>query len=270
MTRHHLLCAVSVVALTATANAADMSGGLKEPPYIPAPFWGGFYIGVNGGGIWSEQRIGAELDNLYANPGVVTPFLAKQSLDLSGGFGGGQIGFNWQRERLVYGIEVDIQGASINQNKTAWATDGVGSVWANGTSELDWFGSVRGRLGITVLEGFGLAYITAGVAFGGVQDKLNVTAYGANSDSYSVSHNNNDVGVGYIIGAGFEYSFSPAWSVKLEYSFFELDFEKNRINFSDNYGCYNFAASQDFEDRGFQIARIGINYHFLPAYQPLK
>ena len=63
------------------ANAADLStGGHKDTTVPLVAIWSGFYAGVNGGGGWSQDN------NLaYGNSNGLNP---------SGGFGGGQIGYN--------------------------------------------------------------------------------------------------------------------------------------------------------------------------------
>src|SRR5215472_3907199 len=85
-----------------SASAADLGrGGYKDgPAYVAVDMWSGFYAGVNGGGGES------------ANSGELSP---------SGGFGGGQIGYNWQGvfglgHNAVLGIEADIQGAGISES----------------------------------------------------------------------------------------------------------------------------------------------------------
>src|SRR5215469_4641385 len=131
----------SAVALT-SANAADMyvpaaagPGGFKDVPYVAS--WAGFYAGVNGGYGWSEHS------DVLAGPGF-------RGLSPSGGFGGGQIGYNWQGvldPRIVLGIEADIQGAGINDNKFFGPRPPILRVFSDFESRLDYFGTVRGRLG---------------------------------------------------------------------------------------------------------------------------
>src|SRR5262249_22306178 len=122
------------IAALAAANAADMyrapepvMGGYKDAPWMPA--WSGFYIGVNGGGAWSVD-----------NDKFAKPANAFGGISPSGGFGGGQIGYNWQSSHFVLGVEADLQGASVEDK----ATDFLGTV---AKSRLDFFGTVRGRLG---------------------------------------------------------------------------------------------------------------------------
>ncbi len=176
-----LLSGIVAAALTAavamtSANAADMySGPIVEPlredgPVYVGVNWSGLYAGVNGGYGWN---------NRYDN------------LDPTGGFGGGQIGFNFQRGSFVAGLESDIQGAGIN--------DSGGGV----KSSLDWFGSVRGRAGYAF--GRTLAYATGGLGYGQVTNA-----------GFSETQ------AGWVAGAGAEYKIAPVWSAKVEYQYFEL------------------------------------------------
>src|SRR5215469_2733213 len=162
----------SVVAL-ASANAADMyvappagPGGYKDAPYY-AP-WAGFYAGVNGGYGWGAQNTVRDLAE-NANTGTI---IAETDAHFTpeGGFGGGQIGYNWQPvsgggykdgpafSHIVLGVEADIQGSGISGNATASLDPGL--ISAHGSSSLDWFGTVRGRLGY--ICGNALFYGTGG------------------------------------------------------------------------------------------------------------
>ena len=107
---------------------------------------------------------------------------------------------------FVFGIEADIQGADITGSGTS-----IGTGALHGEDNLDWFGTVRGRVGYAV--GAALLYGTGGVAFGGVQDKL--TVVGATK-----SHDATDTG--YAAGGGVEYAFAPSWSGKVEYQYINL------------------------------------------------
>ncbi len=237
------LTLTSVVALAVSANAADMyrapAGGYKDapPPYVGVN-WTGFYAGINGGGAWSEQ-------NQLADPTI--PY---GGLSPSGGFGGGQIGYNWQGIGLfgpsfVFGIETDIQGGSIGASGTDIAGFGY-------KSDLDYFGTVRGRLGY----GFDrtLIYFTGGFAYGGLNKRT--------SDGYRY----NDTATGYVLGGGLEYKFTPAWSVKLEYQY---------LNFGQNdavtLGGASYRADTGvLRDDDYHTVRIGLNYQFHGGYEPLK
>jgi outer membrane immunogenic protein len=77
------------------------------------------------------------------------------------------------------------------------------------TTNIDWFGTVRGRLGLD-FNGF-MPFITAGFAFGGVEASSNGLATAS------------DTKTGWTIGGGGEWRFDQHWSVKAEYLFIDLD-----------------------------------------------
>ncbi len=234
------LTLASVVAI-ASANAADMyvpgpAGGYKDGP-VAGPLWNGAYVGINGG---------------YASDGNSSLTVVEDpAFASSGGFGGGQIGYNWQPMgagykdgpaygNFVFGIEADIDGADITGSKT------VSGVTASNT--LDWFGTVRGRAGYAV--GAALLYGTGGLAFGGVDDKLT---------SGGTTKADNSTKTGYAAGGGVEYAFNPAWSGKVEYLYINLG--------SDTVVKGLDKATFDHE---YNTVRVGLNYHILPGYEPLK
>ncbi len=209
MLRRVLLAAGSVIALTAAANAADMyrapaSASYQDTPYVGVD-WSGLYVGVNGGYGWDAKNVAA---------GVNSP---------EGGFGGGQIGYNVQRGNIVFGLETDIEGSGISAS-----TDGK-------TSSLDYFGTVRGRLGYAF--GRALVYGTGGFAYGQVANT------GFSSETQG----------GWVAGAGVEYKFSPNWSGKAEYQYISLDDNDNTVGRTD-----------------VNTVRIGVNYFVNNAYLPLK
>jgi outer membrane immunogenic protein len=240
------LTLTSVLAL-ASANAADMyvapaaAGGYKEGPAYVAVDWAGFYAGVNGGYGWSQDD--NQLANAKAQFGGLSP---------SGGFGGGQIGYNWQgiwHPHLVLGIEADIQGAGIDDKVTF---NNIGVTWG---SNLDYFGTVRGRVGYAMDST--LVYFTGGFAYGGIKNQ--VTAPGG------VDFNIDRTATGYVLGGGIEYKFWRSWSVKAEYQYINLG--KNDPTFDGV--AFTSIGGVDRDD-AFHTVRLGLNYHFLPSYEPLK
>ncbi len=106
----------SVVAI-ASANAADMYRAPEGVSYKDTPVfeaWAGPYVGINGGYAWGAIRTHSILRwNLFNRGGHSGRCFAS-----TGWFGGGQIGYNWQRGNLVLGIEADIQGADITGSAT--------------------------------------------------------------------------------------------------------------------------------------------------------
>jgi outer membrane immunogenic protein len=219
------LTLTSVVAL-ASANAADMyrapaAGGYKDGPAYVGVNWSGLYVGVNGGGAWNGGNI---------DPGFESP---------SGGFGGGQIGYNWQgvwHPNLVLGVEADFQGADVSGSTP--------TIFGPFKSELNWFGTVRGRLGYAFDRA--LIYGTGGFAYGEVKNTFFPT----------------ETQTGWVAGGGVEYKLSPAWSAKAEYQFLSLD-----ANDANGAGRLGDAESGRTEVHTF---RVGVNYFVGSGYEPLK
>jgi outer membrane immunogenic protein len=204
-----------------SAYAADMPVKAPPAPYIPAPVWNwtGFYIGVNLGGTWANTNS----ENFTG--------------DMSGVVGGGQVGYNWQVNNVLLGVEGDFNGTSLRNSNDVFVP-GVGAFSTE--AKLPWFATARGRLGW--VNGPWLVYATGGAAW--VNFEANITGPGG-----SVS--DNATRSGWTAGGGVEWMFLPKWSAKLEYLFVDTDTTNVTL----------FGAN--FETRAQQnIVRAGLNYHF--------
>src|ERR1700745_1687612 len=116
-----LLATAALVALSvAPALAADLPARTyTKAPAIVAPIynWGGFYIGLNGGGGSAHKC----WDLLTDDDGV--PLLGGAEAEgwhnATGGTVGGQIGYRWQATNWVFGVEgqgnwADFTGSNTN------------------------------------------------------------------------------------------------------------------------------------------------------------
>ncbi|HML28199.1 MAG TPA: porin family protein [Hyphomicrobium sp.] len=177
--------------------------------YSEPSIWQGAYIGINGGYGWSNST--------FTKP--------------EGGFGGGQIGYNWQRDWFVFGLEGDFQGADISGR----AFDQFGDT---AHSSVNWFSTVRGRLGYA--SGPFLVYGTAGLAVAEFDTGVNLGA--------GLNFRNTDTKAGYAAGGGVEWAFAPNWSMKAEYLY---------TGFGDD-----TLSSGDRINYDFQTVRVGLNYKF--------
>ena len=152
-------------ALVGLGSAPTIAADLAARPYTKAPAlaavydWTGFYIGVNAGVGLGRDRLQQD----WLNSG--SPYSIYTSPQ--GGFGGAQIGYNWQTGSvlgpIVFGVEADIQGAGLSDDRTNLSLAGITATYGQ---KLDWFGTARGRIGIA--NGPVLSYVTAGYAFGNV------------------------------------------------------------------------------------------------------
>ena len=87
-----------------------------------------------------------------------------------------------------------------------------------------------------------------------------------NGRAFSVNNNNNNGLDGWTVGGGIEYMWTPSWSVKAEYLYFDFSRDHNNADFIDPIlGTFRF--ERDLTVNSF---KVGLNYHFNNVYTPLK
>lgn len=228
------------------------AGGYKGAPVLFTS-WTGFYAGINGGGAWGTSNDLIFVDGDPAIKGDAGRFRN------GGGFGGGQVGYNWQgvwHPLLVLGVEADIQGAGISDHFVRSASY-YGTTVFDGKQDIGFFGTVRGRIGYT--SGNVLVYGTGGFAYGGVNTRFQLT-----NTSFTNNVSGSKACPGRIAGGGLEYKITPNWSIKAEYQFIDLG-DQTLINTASD-----AAPDATKVDTRFHTVRAGINYFLDPAYAPLK
>jgi outer membrane immunogenic protein len=274
--------ALAASTIAGSAFAADLPSRKVAPAYVaPAPImtWSGFYIGLNAGYTWSNSNVS------YAGVPVTPPFfpdfgLASNALigaKNNGFIGGGQIGWNYQfSPSFMAGLEADIQGIanSGNINVSRSFADPASAVpmtmTYGGQKKLDWFGTLRGRLGFVASPAW-LLYATGGLALGGA--KLNSTwtlirpgVIGAGFSPDLAATSASGTRVGWTIGAGTEWKFTQNWSAKLEYLYYDLGRLSTTtgvlIDTGAAAGAANLAVNSSSARFNGHIVRAGVNYHF--------
>jgi outer membrane immunogenic protein len=118
----------------------------------PVLTWTGTYVGINAGYHWggsATQFTGVEIGTTAAftiglKDGAIPTAGAG---DANGAIAGGTIGYNWQINSFVLGLEVDIDGAGGRKTlNIVHSPDAVIPVptFFTSTRGLDWLGTVRG------------------------------------------------------------------------------------------------------------------------------
>jgi len=218
-----LFAGVGVLALASLANAADLPRQMytKAPPPVAAPYynWTGLYIGINGGGAWGTSNWSSTGD-----------------FDVSGGMIGGTVGYNWQTGPWVFGLEGDIDWASVKGT-----TNVAGCVGGGCNSENTWLGTARGRVGYA-FDRF-LPYITGGAAFGNVD--ANHPGFPGGSSTQ----------VGWAAGAGLEFAVVNNVTAKVEYLHYDLG------SFTCGLNCGN-GVLNDSVSFSADAIRGGVNVRF--------
>ena len=276
--------------MSAPAFAADMSYPVKAQPIIvPAFSWTGFYLGANvgyGGDKFRypfsafadryESEGDAEAAARFGEPqNLPEGFELEDSLDLkgafdltsSGFFGGGQIGYNYQFENSwVIGVEADFEWSGIEGELSGNANlllddDLIGGVNFSAGSEVEWFGTIRARLGYAWDRVF--LYGTGGAAYGKVKSHGSITVFDGIGNSENLSASKSDTQWGWTVGAGLEYAITDHWTFKTEYLYVDLGKQnlfKSQDEFFNGDDDYIIVGSNIDVETKFHTIKAGLNY----------
>jgi outer membrane immunogenic protein len=216
-------------AMTVSAQPADLSArqpSASSAAYAPqAVNWAGFYIGAHLGGAWSDAEWTDPVSGLSNN------------LSDAGVLGGAQLGFNYQFDAMVLGLEGDFSGTSLSTS----ATDAAGFVHSTSTY---WTSTVTGRLGYAINRA--LFFAKGGAAFADERDTV--------TSPLGIPSGTSTTQVGWIAGGGLEYAMDRNWSAKIEYDY--LGFGSQSVPAAAPAGAPGSV--------GLNIQRViaGINYRF--------
>ncbi len=283
----HLLLGSALMASLALA-----SGPANAAPPTPIWSWTGYYVGANIGYSWGRSNGTVNFTD-SASGALLSS--AGTDFDLNGVIGGGQVGYNWQRNDWIYGLEADIQGSGQKGSGTAICPGGslgappgsLFSACAPGhigdtapfnvaalpvvdtiSQQLDWFGTVRGRVGHTITPTV-FPYVTGGLAYGEVSTTNSVSGTnligpqqvnGVTIVPVGASMSASNIQVGWTIGTGIEGVLSGRWSGKVEYLYVDLG------TVSGSFVTPVIAPSGAFVTTNYSthitdnILRVGINY----------
>lgn len=265
------------IGATAPALAADLPRKAPPPAPVMAPVmnWTGFYIGINGGYSWGHSSRDLNFFNPATGAAIATG--TGGGRDLNGGLFGGQIGYNWQASNWVFGIETDAQWTGQKGGTTVLCPlagclpaltavpAGVGTT-ATLNDKLEWFGTIRGRVGVLVGPSF-LLYATGGGAYGSVQTDLGIATLTATGVPLTVAASRNTDRFGWTVGAGIETMFASNWSAKIEYLYMDLGSVSSTAVFPTAAGIgLGATLNSRITDN---IIRAGINYHFSAGPGPV-
>jgi len=259
-----LLTSVALATLSGSAFAADLPTKKAPPaPPAPAPIWTGFYAGLNFGGGWNTNTGPSSLSYPDLTYGGITTTNYKGN-GFGGILGGAQVGYNYAMPigygmNALIGAEADFQGTNMVGGAAPQytllpnykVTSAVGQPqnlsfvpgWHNGQKSLPWFGTVRGRVGITLWPSL-LVYATGGFAYAGTNQNLGWVNQSATQ-------------TGWTAGGGLEWMFMQNLSAKVEYLYTAVS--------GGNQGTYfNYGASLNNVNNitRWNTIRAGVNYHF--------
>jgi outer membrane immunogenic protein len=258
-----VLAGLALGALAMPALAADMAPLPIPPPLLS---WTGFYVGGNAGWAGSADTI-TNLGTDTGTGGLGTSLLnggipGEINVRQTGVIGGGEVGYNWQvAPTWVVGIEADFQGTN-DRGSNSFAFLGappILPITTTYTRELDWLGTLRGRAGYLWFPGL-LFYGTGGLAYG--ENKIGVAAACPAfappcSTEPTTAHVTSNTSAGWTLGAGAEWRFAPAWTVRGEYLYVEFGRFSNAISYT--YPANTSSLTSTIRERD-NIVRVALNY----------
>ncbi|UIN32713.1 outer membrane protein [Methylobacterium oryzae] len=273
MIKKLLLASAATALLTGAASAADLPRRAAPPPvFTPVPVftWTGAYFGINAGYAFDASSNNTNSFGVPAPYGNgTTAFFSQRNQE--GFTGGGQVGYNFQftpGSGIVVGVEADAQYLDFGRSRNnaflvGPLAPGYYVTDPRGLSSLDFFGTVRGRIGYAFDRV--LVYGTGGFAYGSGSADRSFGGYAGN-DSFRT---------GYAVGGGIEYALptdsflnffrSNAVTLKVEGLYVNLDRNTRNqgafvINAANNFPVvYNNIGRRDDE---FAVIRAGLNYKF--------
>ncbi|HZT89712.1 MAG TPA: OmpA family protein [Stellaceae bacterium] len=202
---------------------------------MPAPMapinWSGPYFGGTFGGSWGKfpGSISVGPTAATTGPGGTAPAAPGGSVPLRGGHsdgvtGGGQIGWQWQWNSIVFGGEGEFKGDGLGRGTTLTPAPGAHDPGAPAvfpfiggdhfSARQDWDASIRGKIGFAWDRW--LLYGTGGWAFSDVKLRANFIPVGI-FPAATASQTKNLSGPTY--GGGIEYWVAPNVSIAGEYRY---------------------------------------------------
>jgi outer membrane immunogenic protein len=213
------LATAMLASTAAVSDAADAVRGpaYRPPPPPPIPFfsWTGFYAGAHLGVGWSDGDGGSSSSTFL---------------------GGGQVGYNYQINQWVLGLEADISGTT--QHSGSATVVGPGAVITGGGSGFGWVSTLAPRFGYAVDRW--LVYGKFGGAWAHTSATVSTAINGVVVNSISVDQTVS----GWVLGVGTEYALRDNWTAKFEYNMMD------------------FGSDGPFADTKFHVFKAGLNYRF--------
>jgi outer membrane immunogenic protein len=243
MLRRQLLVTVSSLALTGIASAADLPARMPvkaPPPAMIVQSWAGPYIGVNGGAVWHRLKTDTTLDGFGPWDSA--------TVKGTGATFGGQIGYNWQSQNFVYGLEADLNWVGVKDSHQQLGGFGGGFPVVH-TTNLSWLATVRARGG--TVFGPNLLYVTGGLAVGNVKNTWSFPPPVTCGGGVCPEAIRRDTRFGWTAGGGIERFISQNVTAKAEVLY--VDLGRKSLN-----GAITTDYTSRFKNTAV-VGRLGVN-----------
>ncbi len=279
-------------ALLAATNLVSAAPALAQDiiaPVIPGATgfdWSGFYLGVFAGGT------AGEFDGESSGTACITCTTTATSTVSNGDgeidygefsfddeswLGGGNVGFNIQNGRLVFGAVGDVAATSLEGSHSFYLgeygevpiPEGLEGIGGDIAMTLEWLSTIRGIVGITSPDGRFLFFATGGLAIGGFESELGINflfeevppaqvlaASVLDSSDYDAFDDDETTDIGLALGGGVGAFLTPNLSLDLTYLFVHFD------EISADFDVAEIIIGAADAEFSAHLGRIGISYRF--------
>lgn len=211
--------------------------------------WSGFYVGADvglGNGQTDDRPTNfSAFGNQFPIPPPIAGLVTAQ-YDVSGAVYGGHVGYNFQFDKTVIGVEGSFSGSNISG-------DGTQVVLFTSARDLNWLATITPRVGYSV--GQALLYAKGGVAWGEIESSVRLGG--------ATILRGDDTPTGWVVGAGIEYALSNSIIIRADYSHVDLGTSGSMTNTGVLNiippGCCTITHDQDFT---LDTLSIGASYKF--------
>ena len=247
---------MAVAGLTICFAGTERYSSKEVAPVIqPECNWTGLHIGIQGGYTWSDMRwIDSDADQ-FPETGLDTSGpQVLSSQDMTGFFGGGEVGYDYQWHSWVFGIVGDFSYSEVVSKgfRAAEGPDDASTDFFHVRN--DWAGSFGGRVGYAWNK-----FLFYGKGGGAV---AHIKARQEHAEDLFTAE---DTRWAPMVGVGLEYMITCHWSAKVEY---EHDFYGTEaisgtlVEAIDSSGGGGPEKETYDIDMTHNTVRFGLNYRF--------
>lgn len=214
--------------------------------------WSGFYFGTSFGYGWgkssSQNRPTLGAGNGFNN-GAVASTVSMSTTGLASGI---HVGYNFQSNQFVYGLELEAGALGPNKSRAFFPALPRDRAMA----QFGFYGAAYGRLGFAIDRT--LIYAKGGIVYGKVK---NVAGDLTLAGGFNVTDLTRSSGMrtGWSLGAGIEYAISPGMTLRGEYQYIDFGSQSSRNADGDVFRHKN----------NVHVVRVGLSYLFPSSIAPI-
>jgi outer membrane immunogenic protein len=241
--------------------------GKEMKQVAPAPDstcfnWSGFYVGGFGGYKFTvvdhHLSLGGGWNDEPASDFDLVESAGSRDLNTSGAELGGLIGYNFQWNCWVLGLEADggyLWARDSNDSGTIFDTTNIDPFHVRNAFRTHYLFTFAPRIGYAF--GRWLPYVTGGLAVGDLEFEQEIDFPGDGPDAREGGHHS-QTNAGWMVGGGLQYALNEHWSLRGQYQFIDL----GDINFTSNFADTNEDPARSHAELREHNVSFAIMYKF--------